>query len=111
MDGIGLPPAEMDGTGIEPVELPADPATPPAPAPDAAGALTQAYRPQPCPSQGAAVPEAPPADPRANLGSIRTDSGHVAYVNHWNQWRALGETASVARPSSEMPPSGEMPPS
>ncbi|PNY27146.1 Uncharacterized protein TCAP_02925 [Tolypocladium capitatum] len=78
---------EMDGTGMAPVELPAEPAT-------SSSGTTSYSRPslQPCQAHGGlyTVPESPAADPRANLNAIRTDSGHAGYVNHWNQWRAVG---------------------
>ncbi|KAM4059594.1 hypothetical protein HRG_011650 [Hirsutella rhossiliensis] len=72
---------EMDGAGMAPVELPAEPATP-----------SHALGPrQPRQTYRAYGPAGDPAtDPRANLNSLKTDSGHAAYINHWDQWKALG---------------------
>ncbi|KJZ72628.1 hypothetical protein HIM_07987 [Hirsutella minnesotensis 3608] len=71
---------EMDGAGMAPVELPAEPASR---AKAVASEAAQSYRPY-------VPPAVPAADPRANLNSIKTDSGRAGYVNHWNQWKALG---------------------
>lgn len=75
---------EMDGAGMAPVELPAESAAPShAPGPQAAQQTYQPYGPA----------GGPAADPRANLNALKTDSGHATYVNHWNQWKALGTGA------------------
>ncbi|PHH90983.1 hypothetical protein CDD83_2053 [Cordyceps sp. RAO-2017] len=78
---------EMDGTGIAPVELPAEPpaaepSPPLSPPPPAAGQDARPCRPY--------QPPAAATDPRANLNSLETDGGRAAHVNHWDQWRALG---------------------
>ncbi|RDA94172.1 hypothetical protein CP533_6634 [Ophiocordyceps camponoti-saundersi (nom. inval.)] len=67
---------EMDGASMAPVELPAEPTKSVRPV-----TPNHDYQPRPVP---------PAADPRANLNSNKTDSGHGAYVNHWSNWRALG---------------------
>ncbi|POR31316.1 Uncharacterized protein TPAR_08493 [Tolypocladium paradoxum] len=78
---------EMDGTGMAPVELPAEPATLSSAATAYSRPAVQSYQPY---GGLYTLPESPAADPRANLNAIRTDSGHAGYVNHWNQWRAVG---------------------
>ncbi|KAK5990951.1 hypothetical protein PT974_09226 [Cladobotryum mycophilum] len=68
---------EMDGTTTTPVELPANSI------PSPSTAASKAPRLDP-------VQEIVPADPRANLNSLQTESGKPAYVNHWNQYKNLG---------------------
>ncbi|KAL3961951.1 hypothetical protein ACCO45_003474 [Purpureocillium lilacinum] len=99
MSGIAVSsPVEMDGRGAAPVELPAEmpaePATPMSPA-RTRHAVGGAARPHSYhPYSPGCVPNSPAKDPRANLSSIRTESGRAGYVNQWDQWRALGTGGS-----------------
>ena len=99
MSGIAVSsPVEMDGRGAAPAELPAElpaePATPMSPA-RTCHAVGGAARPHSYhPYSPGCVPNSPAKDPRANLSSIRTESGRAGYVNQWDQWRALGTGGS-----------------
>ena len=71
---------EMDATSTAPVELPDNCI----PAPMCELPETTVARPIP-------VAEAAPAtDPNANLTSLGTENGRPQYINHWNQYRAVG---------------------
>lgn len=67
----------MDATSAVPVELPD----------------TSPISPPPIPCTSAPLPpikDTCPADPYANLNSLGNEDGRPKYVNHWNQYRAMG---------------------
>jgi hypothetical protein len=73
---------EMDATTIAPVELPASsPGANPRPRPSAAEGQNMNH-----------VDPFAPRDPRANLNSLGTEGGEPRYVNHWNEYRAMGSS-------------------
>ncbi|KAJ6445781.1 HNRNP arginine N-methyltransferase [Purpureocillium lavendulum] len=96
MSGIAVPPVQRNSTGAMPMELSAEHASqtgPTAPASFASGGIARprSYQPYtPGCEAGGFVSNPPATDPRANLRSIRTESGSAGYVNHWDEWRALG---------------------
>ncbi|KAF7562752.1 hypothetical protein G7046_g1377 [Stylonectria norvegica] len=73
---------EMDATSSVPVELPAtnETVSPVSPRPG----------PHP-PDENPPHQRAGPADPQANLNASLTDRRQNNYVNHWNQYRSLGQ--------------------
>jgi amidase len=98
---------EMDGTSNVPVELPAvkfsDAREDPRPQfhPQAHPQGRSQSQPQSqfhstgsmsaTPSYGHPVQPAGPVDPRANLNASLRERQQHTYVNHWNQYRALGQ--------------------
>lgn len=78
---------EMDALSSTLAELPADCINPISPISTGSGFTGRPYR----PISLETVPESSAAtDPRANLSHLKTDTGRAAYVNHWNQYKALG---------------------
>lgn len=70
---------EMDATPLAPVELPDTAVIRPSTAPD--------------PSSPHSPPmpvHTPNTDPRANLDTVADEDGNPKYINHWNQYRAVG---------------------
>lgn len=67
---------EMDATPAAPVELPDTAVIYPAPTSS--------------PPPRSASTDTRKTDPRANLDHITDDDGNPKYINHWNQYRAMG---------------------